>query len=91
MFVAIHELAHVMTKSIGHGDDFWNNMRYLLSVAIRTHAPKKYDPKSNFYTENMNGKPPEFIYTYEDYSQKSSPYCGTDISTTPCNNEDCTK
>ena len=34
MFVAIHELAHVMTKSVGHTDEFWSNMRYLLREAI---------------------------------------------------------
>ena len=33
VFVAIHELAHVMTKSIGHKDDFWQNMRIILCVA----------------------------------------------------------
>ena len=33
MFVAIHEMAHVMTKSIGHKDDFWQNMRIILCIA----------------------------------------------------------
>ena len=30
MFVAIHELAHVGTKSIGHTKEFWENMSILL-------------------------------------------------------------
>jgi len=34
MFVAIHELAHIMTKSVGHTKEFWNNMRFLLDVAM---------------------------------------------------------
>ena len=34
MFVAIHELAHVMTKSIGHTTEFWSNMKYLLKRGI---------------------------------------------------------
>jgi hypothetical protein len=34
LFVAIHEMAHLMTKSIGHGQDFWDNMRFLLKEAI---------------------------------------------------------
>jgi hypothetical protein len=34
MFVALHELAHVMTKSVGHTEEFWNNFRFLLKVAI---------------------------------------------------------
>jgi predicted metal-dependent hydrolase len=34
MFVAIHELAHLMTKSIGHTAEFWDNMRFLLKEGI---------------------------------------------------------
>lgn len=30
MFVSIHEMAHMITKSIGHGPDFWNNFGWLL-------------------------------------------------------------
>ena len=26
MFVAIHELAHIMTESVGHEPEFWDNM-----------------------------------------------------------------
>ena len=33
MFVAIHELAHTMTKSIGHTEEFWDNFRTLLKNA----------------------------------------------------------
>lgn len=33
MFVALHELAHTMTKSIGHTEEFWNNFRILLRNA----------------------------------------------------------
>jgi len=34
MFVAIHELAHIMTKTVGHTDEFWENMKFLLENAI---------------------------------------------------------
>jgi hypothetical protein len=34
-FVVLHELAHVVTCSIGHEDDFWDNMRFLIDVSIR--------------------------------------------------------
>ena len=34
MFVALHEFAHLMTKSIGHTDEFWENFKILLRVAI---------------------------------------------------------
>ena len=44
MFVAIHELAHVATVSIGHKTDFWNNFKYLLENAKEAgiHEPKDY-------------------------------------------------
>ena len=50
-FVALHELSHIMTQSIGHTVEFWTNFRFILSHAIkRGHykyypyhiAPKKY-------------------------------------------------
>lgn len=34
MFVSLHEMAHIMTKSIGHTDEFWDNFEYLLKKAI---------------------------------------------------------
>lgn len=33
MFVAIHEMAHMITKSVGHEPDFWNNFGWLLKEA----------------------------------------------------------
>lgn len=33
VFVAIHELAHVCTKSVGHTPEFWNNFGWLLKQA----------------------------------------------------------
>ena len=35
LFVALHEMAHLMTKSIGHLPEFWENFRILLRIAIR--------------------------------------------------------
>jgi predicted metal-dependent hydrolase len=43
MFVAIHELAHLMTKSIGHTTEFWDNMRFLLKVGIKLKVYIKQD------------------------------------------------
>jgi len=34
MFVAIHEMAHLMTISIGHTKEFWENMKFLLREAL---------------------------------------------------------
>lgn len=33
MYVAIHELAHILTKSVGHTDEFWNNNARLVKAA----------------------------------------------------------
>ena len=35
IFVVIHELAHLMSESIGHTKEFWDNMNYLLKEAIQ--------------------------------------------------------
>jgi predicted metal-dependent hydrolase len=37
MFVAIHELAHIMTPTIGHDAAFWKNMKLLLQCAMEIH------------------------------------------------------
>ncbi len=34
-FVAIHEMGHMITKTVGHGPDFWNNFAWLLQEAER--------------------------------------------------------
>lgn len=43
-FVAIHELAHIMSTSSGHTDEFWDNMKYLLQKAssIGVYSPVDY-------------------------------------------------
>jgi hypothetical protein len=40
-FVCYHELAHVMTKSIGHKKEFWDNFKFLL---VEAKEMKMYDP-----------------------------------------------
>lgn len=30
LFVALHEISHIMTKSIGHTKEFWNNFKFVL-------------------------------------------------------------
>jgi hypothetical protein len=42
MFVGIHELAHTITKSIGHEPEFWNNFGWLLREA---EALGLYEPQ----------------------------------------------
>ena len=40
-FVALHELSHIMTESIGHKQDFWQNFKFLLQNAKTSGI---YDP-----------------------------------------------
>lgn len=40
-FVALHELSHIMTESIGHKQDFWKNFKFLLQNAKEAGI---YDP-----------------------------------------------
>ena len=44
MFVAIHELSHIATESIGHKSEFWENFKFLLECAkdAGIHSPKDY-------------------------------------------------
>ena len=51
MFVALHELAHTMSKSIGHTKEFWDNFRILLRNAIKLKIYKRV---------NYNEKPVKY-------------------------------
>lgn len=50
-FVALHELSHIMTKSIGHKSEFWENFKYLLQNAKEAgiHDPADYKKKPKEY------------------------------------------
>ena len=43
-FVTIHELSHIMTKSVGHTSEFWENFKFLLINAkdANIHNPENY-------------------------------------------------
>ena len=47
MFVALHELSHLATKSIGHNDEFWNNFKFLLQESETINIYKPVDYKNN--------------------------------------------
>ena len=51
LFVTIHELAHVMTISTGHTEEFWSNMKFILEVAesIGLYKPIDYKSKPETY------------------------------------------
>jgi len=50
-FVAIHELAHIMTKSEGHKQIFWQNFKFLLENAkeANLYEPVDYKKKPQSY------------------------------------------
>ena len=46
-FVALHELSHIMTESIGHKQDFWLNFKFLLENAKAANIYQPVDYKKN--------------------------------------------
>jgi hypothetical protein len=50
-FVAIHELSHIMTKSEGHKQIFWENFKFLLIAAkeANIYVPIDYKKKPESY------------------------------------------
>jgi predicted metal-dependent hydrolase len=54
VFVALHELAHVMTKSVGHTDEFWANFQFLLKVAVKLKL---------YHNTNYNSQPVDYCGT----------------------------
>ena len=42
-FVAIHEMGHIITKTVGHGPDFWNNFGWLIKESERIGIYKHQD------------------------------------------------
>ena len=60
VFVAIHELAHIMTDETGHTPKFWNNMKYLLEQGseIGIYTPVDYSSSPVMYCgEEINNTP----------------------------------
>lgn len=47
MYVAVHELGHLMTATIGHDQFFWENFKRLLEAAIKVGLYDKVDFGSN--------------------------------------------
>ena len=50
MFVALHELSHVCTVSVGHTPEYWNNFKFVLENAVEFGL---YDPVD--YKKNPTG------------------------------------
>ena len=50
-FVALHELSHIMTESVGHNQEFWQNFKFLLenAKAAGIYNPVDYKKKPQEY------------------------------------------
>jgi len=50
-FVALHELAHIMTESEGHKQQYWENFKFLLEQAKNSniHNPVDYKKRNQHY------------------------------------------
>lgn len=51
MFVALHELSHLMTISVGHNHDFWANFKFILdhAIALKLYSPVNYKENPQEY------------------------------------------
>ncbi len=46
-FVALHELSHIATESIGHTSEFWNNFKFILKEAVKKNLYNPINYKEN--------------------------------------------
>lgn len=46
-YVALHELAHIATKEVGHTDEFWKNFKFLINEAKSLNIYNPVDYKNS--------------------------------------------
>jgi len=46
-FVALHELSHILTESVGHTPEFWKNFKFILGLGVKLGIYKKVDYSIN--------------------------------------------
>lgn len=59
-FVVMHELAHMITKSVGHNDEYWNNYKLIIKTAIKHNLYEYKDYYNNpveYCGININSSP----------------------------------
>ena len=47
MYVALHEVSHIATKSVGHNDEFWENFKFIITEAKEINIYNPIDYKKN--------------------------------------------
>jgi len=82
MFVSIHEMGHIVTKSIGHGADFWNNFAWLLKEGELLGIYKAQDFRAHpvKYCGMSITDQPSYNSTAEGFKNRSPLKDGTDLS-----------
>ena len=56
----MHELAHIITKSVGHTDEYWENYRLILKTAVDNDLYKYknyYEEPVEFCGKQINSTP----------------------------------
>jgi hypothetical protein len=59
-FVVMHELAHIITKSVGHTEEYWDNYRLVLKTAIDNglyEYKNYYEEPVEFCNKKINSTP----------------------------------
>jgi hypothetical protein len=60
MYVALHEISHIATKSVGHTDEFWQNFKFFIQQAevIKIYKPIDYKKTpANYCGMEINDNP----------------------------------
>ena len=50
-FVAIHEMGHLSSETVGHNDEFWTNFKFLLqeAISIKIYEKVEYSKENKSY------------------------------------------
>jgi predicted metal-dependent hydrolase len=69
MFVALHELAHLFSKTYGHNTEFWTNFRFILKEAVEAgfYTPVDYKRYKKPYCSIVINYNPLFDNNLRDY------------------------
>ena len=62
-FVVLHEISHIMTKSVGHKTEFWDNFKFILEEANKEgiHKPIDYSKEPVSYCDQRISDNPFFV------------------------------
>ena len=75
-FVILHELAHLMSDSYGHGEEFQKNFNYIVKLAIKVSLENEVNQK---------------LFEDPKFDENNRDYCGVKITSSPCDGDACTK